>query len=60
MATLTYLPTLVFVARKLRVYCAKYDATIRKNMTEEVQTVYDALLTALDALLAVIEIEIED
>lgn len=54
----TYLPTLVWVARRLRVYCARYDETIRKNMSEEVEALYQVLLAALDALLAAIEIEI--
>jgi hypothetical protein len=53
----TYLPTLVFLAHRIRVYCARNDKTIRKNMSEPVQTVYDALLAALDELLALVEIE---
>jgi hypothetical protein len=57
MAARTYLPTLVFLAHRVRAYCAKYDATIRKNMSEPIEEVYDALLTALEALLAVVELE---
>jgi hypothetical protein len=56
----TYLPSLFRLSHLVRAYCARYDATIRKNMSSEVEAVYDALLTALDALLAVIEIEKED
>jgi hypothetical protein len=57
MASRTYLPMLVFLAHRIRVYCAKYDTTIRKNMSTEVQALYDVLLGALDALLAAVEIE---
>jgi hypothetical protein len=56
MGSRTYLPTLVITGRLLRTYCARNDARIRANMSTEVQTIYDALLAALDALLASIEI----
>lgn len=57
MGSRTYLPSLVFAAKAIRAYCARYDQTIRKNMSSEVQTVYDALLAALDELLAILTIE---
>lgn len=60
MGSRTYLPTLVFLARAVSVYCRRYDATIRKNMSSEVQVVYDALLAALDDLIAAIEFEVGD
>ena len=53
----TYLPTLYLIARGVRLYCTRYDSTIRKNMSSEVQVIYDALLDALDSLLAAIDVE---
>jgi hypothetical protein len=57
MGSRTYLPTLVVLGRLVRTYCARNDAKIRLNMSSEVQTLYDALLAALDALLASIVID---
>jgi hypothetical protein len=57
MGSRTYLPSLVLAGRLLRTYCARNDARIRQNMSTEVQALYDALLAALDALLAAVIIE---
>jgi hypothetical protein len=60
MPSRTYLPTLVFLGRRVQSYCARHDATIRKNMQPSVEVLYDALLVALDGLLAAVEIETGD
>lgn len=56
MGSRTYLPTLLYLAKAIRAYCARYDQTIRKNMSSEIQAVYDVLLAALDDLVAILTI----
>jgi hypothetical protein len=52
---LLYLPTLLFIGKKLSQYCGKYDLTIRTNLEalggDPLVALYDALLTALNGFL---------
>lgn len=53
MATKTYLPTLLAILNKFCIYCARWNATIRRNLPEEALPAYDALLLACDVFLAI-------
>jgi hypothetical protein len=54
MGILTYIPTLLWLVRRLCIYMTRNDATLRKNMTAEQIPVYNALHSACQALLTVL------
>lgn len=47
----TYLPTLIFLARAVYLYCTRNQQKILDNLDETGQTLFLALLAALSALL---------
>lgn len=45
----TYLPTIFEMVRKLCIYVARHDSTIRANLSGDALTAYNSLTVACDA-----------
>lgn len=56
MATRTYIPRMIAIARLLCNYMRRYEAQIKGRLTAPQIALFDALLTACDALEAAVTI----
>jgi len=59
MSQRTYLPTLIFLARRIREYVVTHRETIRENLTDTGNAALDALMAALDVLIPLVESQLE-
>ena len=51
----TYLPTLIALVRRICIYTARYEDTIRANLAGTALVAYEALLAACTGFLAATE-----